>query len=375
MPPVSVLIKPVSGLCNMNCAYCFYREEIRMRQQQSCEIMSESTLKNTIRKTLLNADIAVHYLFQGGEPTLAGISFYEKVLFYQKHYNKKGILIYNAIQTNGLLIDEEWCRFFHTHQFLVGLSADGTAPIHDSLRKSREGGGTYDAVCRAAQLMEQYHVEYNVLTVVTPPVADQIETIYLQYKNHGWLYQQYIACLDPLEAPREISPWSLSPDIYGDFLIRLFRLWDKDIRDGNAPYIRQFDNYVAIAAGYTPSSCDQCGICGITHAVEADGTVYPCDFYMLDEYQLGNFNHDSFSTIQQKRIDIQFVERSLQISNTCKECRYHWICRGGCQRYRDYNPALSAYENRFCESYKQFFDACLDRILILAENLKNTYMK
>lgn len=126
MPPVSVLIKPASGMCNLNCDYCFYCDETARREQASFGFMTEETLKNVIRKTLLNADTAIHYMFQGGEPTLAGIPFFEKVLDYQIQYNKKNIPIYNAIQTNGTLLDEKWCRFLHEHHFLVGLSVDGT---------------------------------------------------------------------------------------------------------------------------------------------------------------------------------------------------------------------------------------------------------
>lgn len=407
MPPVSVLVKPASGLCNMNCSYCFYRDEISRRDQPPLEIMSDSTLKNVIRKTLLNADGTIHYLFQGGEPTLAGIPFFEKVLEFQKKYNKKGISVYNAIQTNGLLIDEQWCRFFVEHQFLVGLSIDGTREIHDLWRTDASGSGTFEQVFRAAKLLDQFTVPYNILTVVTPQIAENIEAIYSYYKKMGWSYQQYIACLDPLDdatdnafssktnnlnndehcdafsntpvdspddvrsedaasasAHAQTQPWSLSPKLYGQFLIGLFRLWNKDFKTGHAPFIQPFEDYAAIANGHRGVSCNRQGICSIQQAVEANGDVYPCDFYMLDKYLLGNFNENSFAQIQQKRCDIHFIERSHQLTDACRSCQFHWICKGGCQRCRDYNPSARAWENRFCESYRMFFEACLEEICL-----------
>jgi uncharacterized protein len=400
MPPVSVLIKPASGMCNMHCDYCFYCDETSKREQASYGFMSEETLKNVIRKTLLNADGAASYMFQGGEPTLAGLPFFEKVLEYQRQYNKKGIPIYNAIQTNGLLLDESWCRFLHDHHFLVGLSLDGTEDIYNSLRHlppaaAREHTSEVEAIgsskntapdhsgctapssasgfaraCHAAELMERFQVEFNILTVVTPAIAEQADRVYAFYKEKGWLYQQYIACLDPLGEGHGKTAYALTPEVYGHFLIRMFQLWYADVKKGRAPYNRQFDNYVSIAAGYLPASCDQCGVCSVQHVVEANGNVYPCDFYMLDEYLLGNLNENSFAQIEEKRRDIQFVERSYLISEECRSCRYHALCKGGCQRNRDYNPERQVYENYFCESYRMFFDTCLEQILELSKYRK-----
>lgn len=370
MASVSVLIKPASGMCNMNCDYCFYRDEAAKRAQAFYGLMSETTLKNVIRKTMLNADPAIHYMFQGGEPTLAGLPFFEKALQFQQHYNKKRIPVYNALQTNGILIDEDWCRFLAANRFLVGLSLDGTQEVHDSLRRNGAGRGTFAQVCRAAELLARFGVEFNILTVVTPAVAEHIMEIYSFYKEHGWLYQQYIACLDPLGEGHGRTPYALTPEVYGRFLIDLFDLWYQDVRNGNAPYNRQFENYVAVASGRLPASCDQCGVCSIQHTVEANGNVYPCDFYTLDEYLLGNFNENSFAQITEKRREIRFIERSLLLSDECRSCRFHKLCKGGCQRCRDYNPQTKVYENYFCESYRMFFAACEGRICELAEHVR-----
>ncbi len=369
MPPISVMIKPASGMCNMSCAYCFYSDEARKRSCPSYGLMSEQTLKNVIRKTVLEADGVVSYAFQGGEPTLRGLDFFRKAVSYQEQYNRKGISVQNALQTNGLLLDEDWCDFLAQNHFLVGLSVDGTEAIHDSLRRTKAGEGTFARVSKAADLMDRHQVDYNILTVVTPQVARDVEKIYRFYESRGWRYQQYIACLDPLQEGHGATPYSLSPEEYGEFLIRLFELWYRDWKKGTPPYIRQFENYVGLAAGYLAESCDMLGVCGVQNVVEADGSVYPCDFYMLDEYRLGNFNQDRMDSINEKRRLIGFRERSMKLAPSCKACPYGKMCRGGCQRNRDWNAAGGFYVNYFCKGYRMFFDACLDRVKEVSESL------
>lgn len=369
MPTVNVLIKPASSMCNMSCDYCFYCDEAQKRSQKSFGFMTEQTLKNVIRKTLLRADKMISYAFQGGEPTLRGLEFFEKAVAYQKQYNKNNIQIHNALQTNGYALDENWCHFFKKNHFLIGLSVDGTKEIHNSMRHTLNGEDTFDRIEYAAYLMDKYGVDYNILTVVTPAVAEHIDVIYQDYKKRGWNYQQYIACLDPLNEEHLQTPCSLSPDLYGTFLIRLFHLWYEDVLKGHAPYIRQFENYIGLAAGYLAEACDQRGHCGIQNVVEADGSVYPCDFYMLDEYKLGNFNEDRLDAINKRRVEIGFIERSFKLDKVCSTCDYFRLCRGGCQRNRDWNSKTELYENYFCKSYRMFFDSCSEQIYELARRL------
>lgn len=363
MPPISVLMKPASGMCNMRCEYCFYCDEMGKRTKEFFGFMSEETLKNVIRRTMLRAEGAISYAYQGGEPTLRGIDFLKKAVAYQKQYNKNGIRVNNALQTNGYLINEEWCLFLKENHFLVGLSVDGTAEHHDALRRTKTGENTFDRVCLSAGLLEKYGVDYNILTVVTPGIAENIEEIYRDYQRRGWHYQQYIACLDPLGEPCGKTEYSLTPEEYGQFLDRLFALWYRDYQKGRQPYIRQFDNYVGMAAGYPPEACDQRGTCGIQNVVEADGSVYPCDFYMLDEYLLGNFNTDRLEYIDRRRKEIGFIERSCQLNPECLECRYYRLCRGGCQRHREYNAETGMYENYFCKAYRIFFERWYEKIM------------
>lgn len=370
MPPISVLIKPSSGMCNMTCDYCFYCDETQKRTQKSYGFMSEATLKNVIRKTMLRAEGTACYTFQGGEPTLRGLDFFEKVLFYQKQYNKKGVQVYNSLQTNGLSMDETWCRFLRENRFLTGISLDGIQKTHDACRHSRKDNApTFDRICKSIALLETHHVEFNILTVVNQTVSQNIQEIYAFYKRQKWNYQQYIACLDPLKEPHGQNSYSIPPESYGQFLTELFRLWYKDWKKNRQPYIRQFENYIAILLGQFPESCDQRGTCSIQYAVEADGSVYPCDFYMTDEYRLGNFNERRLDEIDAKRREISFLERSLLLDQSCKLCTYYSLCKGGCQRNRDWNPETKTYQNYFCQSYRMFFDACLDGLTEAANSL------
>ncbi len=369
MPPISVMIKPASSLCNMSCRYCFYCDEASKRERSSYGFMSEETLKNVIRRTLLRAEHSISYAYQGGEPTLRGLDFFKQAAAYQKQYNQRGIRVSNALQTNGYAIDEAWCGFLRENNFLVGLSIDGTRELHDALRRDKNGGGTYDRVLRAAKLFDQNGVQYNILTVVTAGLARSAETVYREYQRRGWRYQQYIACLDPLGEPCGSSEFSLLPEDYGSFLAELFRLWYADVKRGTQPYIRQFENYAGLAAGIMAESCDQRGTCSVQYVVEADGSVYPCDFYMLDACRLGNFNTDHLERIDAARKASGFIERSLKLDEMCRTCRYAPLCRGGCQRHREPVPGTERYRNYFCKGYQLFFEESYDKLMELGTAL------
>lgn len=383
MPAVNLLIKPASGLCNMHCKYCFYCDEAARRKQASYGLMTERTLKNVIRRSVLVASGVCTIAFQGGEPTLCGLDFFQKAVEYAQHYSRGNVELHFALQTNGTLIDEEWCRFLAENDFLVGISVDGTRAIHDSYRQTKEGGPTYDRVLKTIQMFDRFGVEYNILTVVHREVADNIQEIYRAYRKKRWDYLQFITCLDPLGEERGKQEYSLLPETYGQFLIDLFDLWYEDYKQGQQPSIRQFENYESILLGFAPESCEQRGACGIQNVVEADGSVYPCDFYALDAYCLGNLNTDSLQTIYDRREQMGFVERSLNHPQECKECRWFKLCRGGCYRSRlmetELTPAgepLKAGEGRgteigknyFCVGYRMFFEACFDRLEEVAQD-------
>ena len=289
MPPINLLIKPASGLCNMYCDYCFYCDITKKREQASYGIMSERTLRNVIKKTLRAAEDSCTIAYQGGEPTLAGLDFFKKSIEYQKRFNIKGLTIHNALQTNGYGITDEWCRFFKENNFLIGLSVDGVSETHDLHRHSKDGQPTYDRIMETARLLENYGVDFNILTVVNKQTAAHVKKIYQSYKSRGFGFMQFIACLDPIGEIWWQREYSLLPENYGRFLIELFDLWYKDYKKGCQPYVRFFENYITLLLGMGAESCEQNGVCGIQNVVEADGEVYPCDFYVLDEYKLGQF--------------------------------------------------------------------------------------
>lgn len=393
MSALNILMKPASSLCNMQCDYCFYCDEAEKREQVSYGLMTEETLEAVIRKGIRRAEGMISFAYQGGEPTLRGLDFFRKAVKLQKEYNTKGLRIHNAFQTNGLLIDEEWCAFFKENQFLVGVSVDGLPEIHDRYRHRKNGNSeqaakmvcnreidvqvqeqhgsrtTYDRVFQTTQLLDCYGVDYNILTVVTADVAERIEEVYRHYRKMGWNYQQYIVCLDPFGGAKGQMSYSMTAECYGRFLIRLFDLWYEDAKHGKAPYIRQFENYIGILMGYAPEACDQRGCCGLQYVVEADGRTYPCDFYAMDEYLLGNIRTDSIRKLDGQRETMGFLERSSRISQECPECPYYRLCRGGCQRNRELAED-GLYRNQLCEGYRMFFAACEERMKELAAAYK-----
>ncbi|MGN1024634.1 MAG: anaerobic sulfatase maturase [Lachnospiraceae bacterium] len=362
-----VLMKPASGNCNMNCRYCFYRDEAEKRKIASYGMMSEETLENAIRKLLHQGKGSYTIAFQGGEPTLRGLDFYRKAVKFSEEYNASGSEVTFALQTNGYLLDENWCAFFKEHHFLVGISVDGTRATHDLFRVGQDDHGTYDRVRRSVDLLKAYDVDYNILTVVNRATAEHIREIYQEYRRNGWQYQQYITCLDPIGTEPGSLPYSLTPRAYGQFLIDLFGLWYKNWRQGREPYIRQFDNYIGILLGYEPESCEQRGVCSVQCVIEADGSVYPCDFYALDSYRLGNINTDRLPDLMSSPVGADFVKGSLQVSSRCRQCPYAVLCRDGCRRSRVRNEGEDGYTNYFCEGYRMFFDACGERLREVAQ--------
>ena len=370
MPPIQLLIKPASGSCNLRCKYCFYYDEMHKRGTVNYGIMSKDTLKAVVEKSLAFADTECGFTFQGGEPTLAGLDFFRELIRLEKACNAKGVHISNAIQTNGCGLDEEWAAFFAEHHFLVGLSLDGVKYTHDAYRAGADGSATFEAVMKTAGLFDRFHVEYNILTVVNRATAARPEKIYAFYAKNHFRYQQYIACLDPLGEPAGGREYSLTPEAYGDFLIKLFNLWYLDVQKGRQPYIRQFENYVSLLVGYEPESCEQRGRCSLQFVVEADGSVYPCDFYVLDRFRMGSFREHTVEELAQRGRESGFVQASLEPDRECLACPYVRLCRGGCRRNRETGAEGALGKNYFCQSYKRFFAAALPRLREIAASLR-----
>ena len=366
MGAMSIMIKPASGACNMRCRYCFYMDEVSNRESGCLGIMEEATLEAVLAEVLRNAAGQCTVAFQGGEPTLAGLDFFRKAVALEKQLNVNGCRIYNVIQTNGYAIDEEWAEFFAREQFLVGVSLDGQKELHDLNRVDAAGRGTYSRVMNTIKLLQKHKVELNILTVVTAQTCRHARQLYQFFDRNDLPYQQYIPCLDPFGTERGSYPWSLTPRLYGRFLKELFDCWYADVSRGKRKYNRYFDNLVAILAGYRPEACGMLGFCSAQLIVEADGSVYPCDFYVLDKWKLGNFRTDSLADIEKKRRELKFIELSAQHHPDCLACPYQALCRGGCRRDRSNEIDGQLGKNYFCQAYREFFDYAYPRLLSLA---------
>ncbi len=361
MPPLSILIKPASSACNLCCAYCFYADEASVRAVPNYGLMPREVSHTLIEKAAGAAEGSITFLFQGGEPTLAGLDFYRDFVSHVKETVPRGLAVQYAIQTNGMLLNRDWCRFFQENRFLVGLSLDGTRECHDRFRRDGAGKGTYDRVVRAARQLEEYAVEYNVLTVVTGYLARHVQSVFRTLCKEGFRFQQYIPCLDPLEGGRGRQNFSLTPKQYEEFLKTLFDLWYRELEQGRYWSVRYFDNLVWMLGGHAPEQCSMRGCCGLQYLVEADGSVYPCDFYGLDQYRLGNILQNSWEELDRVREETKFVEESRRVPEECGGCQWYPLCRNGCRRDRTVEED-GLGRNYYCRAYAGFFTYALPRL-------------
>lgn len=362
MPALSMLIKPASGRCNLSCRYCFYRDVAQHRIQPDYGVMSRETAQTLIRKALSRAEGSCSFCFQGGEPTLAGLDFYRFFVKCVRRYNGRGLRVEYAIQTNGVLLDEEWGSFLRENRFLVGLSLDGSRELHDRFRKSGDGRGSFDQAMAAAGVLRHFSVPFNILAVVTERSAARAEETYRFFRENEFWYQQYIPCIDPFDGAEEGI--SLSGEGYGTFLKNLFDLWYEDVIRGVPVSVRYFENLMMILRGMQPECCGMTGGCMVQYVVEADGGVYPCDFYVTDPYRLGNITAHSFPELESVRSPLCFDGRA-PLGRECRGCRYLPLCRGGCRRDRE-TAGGRIGKNRWCKAYQEFFDYALPRMKHLA---------
>ena len=363
MRSVTFLIKPASSLCNMRCRYCFYEDISDNRTQKHMGIMTEATAERIISEAfrLISPGGTVTFMFQGGEPTLAGLGFFRSFMALEDRYAKPGVHCHHAIQTNGFCMTGEWAAFFRKHSFLVGLSMDGTQAIHDQFRVDAAGQGTWEKTAAALQLLEAAQVETNLLCVVTAQAAKKPQQIYRALTQLGRHPMQFIPCLDPIEHARGGEFYSLRPEAYGKFLCGLFDCWYRDWKSGNYVSIRTFDDYLRILMRMPPSTCAASGSCGSYLVVEGDGSLYPCDFYVLDQWKIGNIMEMSVQAALAAPASVRFIQEGSRRPESCRTCRYFPLCRGGCKR-----DWTTQHENYYCTSFKTFFSYSLPRLQEMA---------
>lgn len=343
------LIKPASSGCNLRCEYCFYMDVSAKRCVSSHGLMSLETLECTVKKAFEETEELVRFGFQGGEPLLAGLGFYQALLAFEMQHNVKHIPVMHVIQTNGTLITPEFAQFFKAHDFLVGVSLDGIKATHDKYRVTPSGQGTFDSILQGIALLEQYEVEYNIITVLGKDIAAHCKEIYAFYKENNFYYLQFIKMLDPDFVQSGTRRYSLTDAEYLRFLNELFDLWYADAMVGNYVSIQYFDEILNKIFGNEQAlGCFQCGSCSCQNVIEANGDCYPCDFYCTDDYLLGNIHTHSIASMMQSDATKAFLQEGVAVPTKCKQCAYYRLCRNGCKRYRV--DGLYCY----CEATKAF---------------------
>jgi uncharacterized protein len=378
-----VMIKPVGSACNLDCTYCFYLSKATLPEGPGSGRITDETLESLIREYIEGiTGPEVVFSWQGGEPTLLGIDFFRKVVDLQAKYSKPGRRIENDLQTNGTLIDEEWCRFLKGNRFLVGLSIDGPRDIHDRCRCEKNGSPSFDKVVAAARLLKKHGIPFNTLTCIHRYNARrpldvyrflrrEIESTYMQfipiveYKNfertapQKWAWDSMPRDGDPEARPGHphsiVTDWSVDPDDWGYFLCKTFDEWRN--RDLGKVYVNQFETLVAQHMGLPSQLCVYSEYCGKAVAVEHDGGVYACDHYVYPEYRIGDLNAGKLHRAVLSREQVKFgYAKSESLPKQCRQCSYLKDCWGECPKNRilrtqDGEPGL----NYLCCGFKQFF--------------------
>lgn len=305
--------------------------------------------------------------FKGGEPTLIGPRYYKNFISYVEQQPKK-VHAHYTIQTNGTRITEEWCEIFKEHNFLVGLSIDGWEATHNLYRLDTGGNGTYRRISQTKQLFDEYEIEYNVLSVLTKQISSEPKRYYDYLKNEGIDYIQIIPCLDSLEdeAGDEESEFALTPDLFAHFYNEIYRLWKRDLETGDYVSVKFIDDVFNLVHHRQVTSCGMLGQCVNQYIIEANGDVYPCDFYCLDEFKIGNILEDTLFDMRDTKTVRDFICFDREISPFCESCQFLKMCYGGCKRMK--NAMYLNKEETYC-GYQDFLKNNLDDIVELPKVL------
>jgi uncharacterized protein len=348
----SLLIKPASAVCNLDCSYCFYLDrEADPYQSLPGRRMTEETLERLVDSWMFYSYPNSSLAFQGGEPTLAGVAFFEKLCELEKRYGRNGQNVSNSMQTNAMLLDERWCEMFRAYHWLLGVSLDGPEEVHDLYRYNKEGRGTWKRVMQSVELLKKQRVEFNLLCVLSQANVEKPKELYRFFRSLGVEHIQYIP-LAEFDTDGRPLPFTITPEQYGRFLCETFELWWPERRRVR---IRYFDNIAEALAGQKPGNCTMHTTCDSYVVVEYNGDVYPCDFFVEDGWKLGNVNLDSWSEIARKQRRVSFASKKTIAHPECAVCEYQNICHGGCPKFR-HGPSRRFEDlDYFCAAYKMIF--------------------
>ncbi len=366
----SVLIKPSGPDCNLDCTYCFYLEKADMFPETDRHRMSVKTLDALTRQVMKYGSPFISFGWQGGEPTLMGLSFFKKAVELQRKYGE-GKTVGNGFQTNGISLNREWADFFKEYNFLIGLSLDGPEHIHDRYRVKKNGKGSWKKVYENAKMLLAAGVDTNALIVVNDYSVNFPEEIYNFHKELGLNFMQFIPCVeaDP-QNPLVAAPFSVSAEKYGEFLKRIFDLWHADIVDGIATVsVRYFDSVFHKYVGLEAPDCTLAKVCGSYLTVEHNGDIYSCDFYVESDWKLGNVLSGNMEEMLNSERQNEFGNMKAAVPAECVACQWLHKCQGGCTKDR-VRDAQDKGSNHFCLSYKMFFEHADTKLTELANQWK-----
>ncbi len=366
-----VITKPAGPICNLDCEYCFYLEKENLYPGVRNFKMPADVLEKYVNQYINSQDAPViNFAWQGGEPTLMGIDFFQKAVEFQKKY-ATGKKIENAFQTNGVNINDAWCDFFIENNFLVGISIDGPKGVHDSYRVNKGGQPTFDKVYEAIEKLKKYKVEFNTLTCIHRNNSHLGKNIYRFLKKAGSRYMQFIpivermainenpdglTLIEPGDKTRaKVAEWSLEPARYGQFLNDVFDEWIK--KDVGRIFVQMFDVALANWYGVPSGLCVHNETCGQALAIEHNGDLYSCDHFVYPNFKLGNIMNKSLGDMVNSPFQQQFGNNKKSALPTfCMECEFRFACHGGCPKHRfEKTPEGEEGLNYFCAGYKKFF--------------------
>jgi uncharacterized protein len=370
------MTKPIGPICNLDCTYCFYLEKEKLFPKNENFRMSDEVLETYIRQYIEAQDAPeVSFAWQGGEPTLLGVDFFRQVISLQQKY-AGGRKIHNALQTNGTLLNDSWGEFLAQHQFLVGLSLDGPARLHDAWRVDKKGQPTYAKVITGLRVLQKHGVDFNTLTVVNRLNARAPLEVYRFLREIGSGFIQFIPLVErkpddeaqklglDLSAPpqgesdaasRRVTDWSLEPRQYGEFLSTIFDEWVR--RDVGRVFVQMFDVALGNWMGVGSSLCVFRENCGAGLALEHNGDVYSCDHYVYPRYQLGNVLNQTLGDMARSETQQNFGRaKSATLPQYCRDCDVRFACHGECPKHRFLEtPTGEPGLNYLCRSYQHFF--------------------
>lgn len=307
------------------------------------------------------------FTWQGGEPTLMGVDFFKEVVKYQRKYALPGSTVVNTLQTNALLIDRNFAEFFARHQFLLGVSLDGPAQVHDYYRKYKNGTGSYQDVIKGIDSLVKNKVEFNILTLVTKANVKKGKEVYQFLCDKGFFYQQYVECIE-FNAQGQPLPYAITGEEWGNFLCEIFNEWIKS--DIYRVSIRLFDAILSHIVEDQYTICSMGPRCGQYFVVEHNGDIYPCDFFVRDNLKIGNIEKDNWRNLLASPVFIHFSEQKNKWDPQCNQCEYQQFCSGDCLKNRLYRSSNPGQLSRLCKGWQIFYQHALPTFQTLADKIR-----